>query len=65
MAEDEKPRQLVTPLEELEARLAKNPRAQRIVASILADLNPPKKWEGAVREAILRELETHGALRRC
>ncbi len=50
-------------LGELEARLAKDARAQRIVATILADLDPPKELEDDVREAILRELERHGALR--
>ncbi len=63
MSKEEKWKEGAQPtLGELEARLARNARAQRIVATILADLNPPRDLEDEVREAILRELERHGAL---
>ena len=63
MVEDETPNLFGEPtLDDLEGWLAANPRAQRTVAAILGDLNPPKELLAEVREAILRELKTRGAL---
>ncbi len=62
MAEAKRPTCVEPTLEQLEAWLAENPWAQRIVAGILGDLNPPKEKMNDVREAILRELDRNGAL---
>ncbi len=58
---DKKPKHELT-LAELEALLAGNPRAQRMLTNILTWKEPPPEHYDRVREAVLREFKFTGVL---